>query len=304
MKMPVWFVFVLGALSAAGEVFVAKVGGKVTLKCGVSSYRRSLQWHHGNDFLHSVDQRGFPRKGSAELVQRSVVRQTNLEISSVRETDAGRFTCSADGTRREHTLSVFSVLVSVKPSAVLKLNDEATLQCEVKGQHHGCEVKWRSPNTYSLTNTSTVQLKPVKTSHNGPWLCIVTCGRNTFSERLAITVQEPPTTTKSPPKLNGKSEKPCGTNCGNDDASPRLLGLAWWVWVAIGVGCLVAILLMVCVIVLCVRVKRRKKRFLKMKGQQRPRHKKYCQCDHPTAAAKPKQGRRREKPSALPLHPA
>lgn len=82
-----------------------------------------------------------------------------------------------------------SVLVSVKPSDVLELNDEATLQCEVKGQHHGCEVKWRSPNTYSLTNTSTVQLKPVKTSHNGPWLCIVTCGRNTFSERLAITVQ-------------------------------------------------------------------------------------------------------------------
>uniref|UniRef100_A0A3P9CPB4 Uncharacterized LOC101486782 n=1 Tax=Maylandia zebra TaxID=106582 RepID=A0A3P9CPB4_9CICH len=304
MKMPVWFVFVLGALSAAGEVFVAKVGGKVTLKCGVSSYRRSLWWLHGNDLLHSVDQRGFPRKGSAELAQRSVVKLTNLEISSVRETDAGRFTCSADGKSHEHSLSPFSVSVSVKPSAVLKPNDEAMLQCEVKGQPQGCEVKWQSPNADSPTDSSTVQLKPVTSSHNGAWECIVTCGSNKLSERLTITVQEPPTTTKSPPKLNGKSEKPCGTNCGNDDASPRLLGLAWWVWVAIGVGCLVAILLMVCVIVLCVRVKRRKKRFLKMKGQQRPRHKKYCQCDHPTAAAKPKQGRRREKPSALPLHPA
>ncbi|XP_006803040.1 uncharacterized protein LOC102791170 [Neolamprologus brichardi] len=98
--MLVWFVF--------GEDFFAKVGGKVTLKCGVSSYRRSLQWLHGNDLLHSVDQRGFPRRGSVDLARRSVVRQTNLEISSVRETDAGRFTCSADGTRHEHSLSVFS----------------------------------------------------------------------------------------------------------------------------------------------------------------------------------------------------
>lgn len=296
-------VFVLGALSAAGEDFFAKVGQKVTLNCGVSSYRNSLQWHHGNDLLVTVDQRGFPRKGSAELVRRSVVRQTNLEISGVTETDAGRFTCSADGTRHEHSLSVFSVSVSVQPSAVLKLNDEATLQCVVKGQPQGCEVKWQSPNTDSPTNPSTVQLKPVTSSHNGAWECIVTCGSNKFSQSLTITVEEPPTTTKPPSKPDGKSEKTCDT-CSNDDASPGLLGLVWWVWVAIGVGCLVAILLMVCVIVLCVRVKRRKKRFLKMKGQQRPRHKKYCQCDHPTAAAKPKQGRRREKPSALPLHPA
>ncbi|XP_063343272.1 uncharacterized protein LOC134636931 [Pelmatolapia mariae] len=304
MKVIVLFVFVLGALSAAGEDFFAKVAGKVTLKCGVSSYTRSLQWHHGKDLLHSVDQRGFPRKGGVDLVRRSVVRQTNLEISSVTETDAGEFTCSTDGTRHEHSLAVFSVLVSVHPSAVLKLNDEATLQCEVKGQHKGCEVKWKTPNTKSPTDSSTVQLKPVTNSHNGAWECIITCGSNTFSQSLAITVQEPPTTTtKSPSKPDSNSKKTCDT-CGNDVASAGLLGLAWWVWVAIGVGCLVAILLMVCVIVLCVRVKRRKKRFLKMKGQQRPRHKKYCQCDHPTAAAKPKQGRRREKPSALPLHPA
>ncbi|KAL3980548.1 ubiquitin carboxyl-terminal hydrolase 5/13 [Sarotherodon galilaeus] len=306
MKVIVLFVFVLGALSAAGEDFFAKLGGKVTLNCGVSSYTRSLQWYHGTDLLHSVDQ--FTRRGASDLAQRSVVRQMNLEISSVKETDAKKkFACSADGKRHEHSLSLFSVLVTVHPSAVLKLNDEATLRCEVKGQHQGCEVKWQSPNTKSPTNPSTVQLKSVTSSHSGAWECIVTCGSDTFSQSLTITVQEPPTTTttttKSPSKPNGKSEKTCVT-CSNNDASPGLLGLAWWVWVAIGVGCLVAILLMVCVIVLCVRVRRRKKRFLKMKGQQRPRHKKYCQCDHPTAAAKPKQGRRREKPSALPLHPA
>uniref|UniRef100_A0A3Q2X7E9 T-cell surface glycoprotein CD4-like n=1 Tax=Haplochromis burtoni TaxID=8153 RepID=A0A3Q2X7E9_HAPBU len=220
------FFSVLGALSAAGEDLIAKVGQKVTLNCGVNSYRKSLQWLHGNDVLFTVGQTGFTRKGTAELVQRSVVRQTNLEISSVRETDAGRFTCLADGTRHEHSLVVFSV--SVSPSAVLKPNDEATLQCEVKGQPHGCEVKWQSPNTDSPTNPSTVQLKPVTSSHNGAWECIVTCGSNNGFYRV----------------------------------------LHYYVVISVKTSPL-------------------------------------CSLYHsPTAAAKPKQGRRREKPSALPLHPA
>ncbi|XP_014189975.1 hemicentin-2 [Haplochromis burtoni] len=208
MKMPVWFVFVLGALSAAGEVFVAKVGEKVTLKCGVSSYRRSLQWHHGADLLFSVYHIGFPRKGAAELVQRSVVRQTNLEISSVRETDAGRFTCSADGTRHEHTLSLFSVSVSVTPSADLLLGSEATLQCDVKGVIEGCEVKWRSPNVDSPEWSPTAQLKPVTSSHNGTWQCIITCGSNQLSEHLTIKVQEPPPTTSTTASLCSSKDSP------------------------------------------------------------------------------------------------
>uniref|UniRef100_A0A668S8B4 Ig-like domain-containing protein n=1 Tax=Oreochromis aureus TaxID=47969 RepID=A0A668S8B4_OREAU len=233
---------VLGALSAAGEDFFAKVGGKVTLNCGVSSYRRSLQWHHGNDFLHS-NMFFFSVLGTADLSRRSVVRQTNLEISSVKETDAGRFTCSADGT----------LLVSVKPSAVLELNDEAKLQCEVKGQHQGCEVKWRSPNTYSLTNPSTVQLKPVKTSHNGAWECIVTCGRNTFSERLTIKV-------KGNTQLLGMKTFVC--ICGQRNikmctANDCPLGLSCSMWFVIGVCCQCGMLLIVCVTVLCKCIKRR-----------------------------------------------
>ncbi|KAL3980551.1 arylesterase / paraoxonase [Sarotherodon galilaeus] len=254
MKVIVLFVFVLGALSAAGEDFFAKVGGKVTLNCGVSSYRRSLTWRHINDVLHSVDQSGFTRKGYVELVQRSVVRQTNLEISSVRETDAGRFTCFADGTHHNHSLVVLSVLASIKPSAVLELNNEARLRCEVKDQHQGCEVKWRSPNTYSLTNTSTVQLKPVKTSHNGAWECIITCGRNTFSEPLAITVQEPPTTTTPPTTLKNITSfvtSVQGTTCTTCTANDCPLGLSCSMWFAIGVCCQFGMLLIVCVTVLC-----------------------------------------------------
>ncbi|XP_019220290.1 uncharacterized protein cd4-2.2 isoform X6 [Oreochromis niloticus] len=244
MKVIVLFVFVLGALSAAGEEFFAKVGGKVTLNCGVSSYRRSLQWLHRYNLIHSVDQRGFTRKGTVELVQRSVLRRTNLEISSVTETDAGNFKCLADGTQHQHSLSVVSVFVSVHPSAVLKLNDEATLRCEVKGQPQGCEVKWKSPNTKSPTNPSTVQLKPVTNSHNGAWECIITCGSNTFSQSLTITVQEPPTatTTTTPPTTRTANDCPLGLSC--------------WMWIAIGMCCQF-VLLIVCVILLCKFMRRR-----------------------------------------------
>uniref|UniRef100_A0A3P9CPG7 Ig-like domain-containing protein n=1 Tax=Maylandia zebra TaxID=106582 RepID=A0A3P9CPG7_9CICH len=233
------FFSVLGALSAAGEVFFAKVGEKVTLKCGVSSYRHTLQWHHGTDVVFNVDQRGFTRKGLVELARRSVVRQNNLEISSVRETDAGEFKCLADGT----------LLVSIKPSAVLKLNDEATLKCEVIGQHHGCEVEWRRLNTYLPSNTSTVQLKPVKTSHNGPWLCFVTCGRNTFIERLAIKVQ-------GNTQLLGMKTHVyiCGQRSVANDCP---LGLSCWMWIAMGVCCQF-VLLIVCVIVLFKCMRRRR----------------------------------------------
>uniref|UniRef100_A0A3Q4H080 Ig-like domain-containing protein n=1 Tax=Neolamprologus brichardi TaxID=32507 RepID=A0A3Q4H080_NEOBR len=165
----------------------------------------------------------------------------------------------------------FSVSVSVQPSAVLKLNDEATLQCEVKGQPQGCEVKWQSPNTDSPTNPSTVQLKPVTSSHKGAWECIITCntqalGIKTFVcmcgqrniKMCVFVLQSLQLQQSHQPNQTAKVRKPATHVRGNDDASPGLLGLAWWVWVAIGVGCLVAILLMVCVIVLCVRVKRRK----------------------------------------------
>lgn len=302
MKMIVWFVFVLGARSAAGDVFIAKVGQKVTLNCGVSSYTRSLVWRRGDDLVFSVDQRGFLRRGTVELMQRSAVRLVNLEISGVRETDAGTFTCLADKISHEHSLVVVSVLVSASPSAVL-LGSEATLQCDVKGLDQGYEVKWKSPNADSIEQSS-VKLKPVVSSHGGTWQCVITYGSNQISESLTITVKEPLPITKQPPGDNVKDngETPC-SSCTDKDASSGLLGLTWWVWVAIGVGCLVVILLMVCVIVLYMRVKRRKKKFRKMNmAQQRQRPKKYCQCDHPTAAAKPKQGRRREKPSALPLH--
>ncbi|XP_039886051.1 CD4-2 molecule, tandem duplicate 2 isoform X2 [Simochromis diagramma] len=254
MKVIVLFVFVLGALSAAGEVFFANVGDKVTLNCGVNSYIRSLKWYNRYDFLHSVDQRGFPRKGTAELAQRSVVRQTNLEISSVRETDAGEFECSADWTPRYHSLVVFSVSVSVTPSAVLKLCDEATLHCEVKHLLKGCEVKWKSPNADSPEWPSTVQLKSVTSSHNGTWECIITCDGKQLKPPTSTT---PPSTRKNITLFVTSVQKTTCTTCTTCTADDCPLGLSCWMWIAMGVCCQFGMFLIVCVTVLCKCMSRR-----------------------------------------------
>lgn len=84
---------------------------------------------------------------------------------------------------------LLTVSVSVTPSADLLLGSEATLQCDVKGVIEGCEVKWRSPKVDSPEWSPTAQLKPVTSSHNGTWQCIITCGSNQLSEHLTITVQ-------------------------------------------------------------------------------------------------------------------
>ncbi|XP_030605562.1 Fc receptor-like protein 2 [Archocentrus centrarchus] len=256
MKMIVWFVFVLGARSAAGDVFIAKVGQKVTLNCEVSSYTRSLVWRRGDDLLCSVDQRGFNRKGTIDLAKRSAVRHVNLEISGVRETDAGKFTCLADQTLREHSLAVVSVSVSVAPSAVLQLGSEATLQCDVRGLDEGYEVKWKSPNAGLPEGTSTTQLKPVTSLHDGTWQCVITYGGNQISESLTIKVKEPPPKTTPPDRTKNitifvpvDQKAPCVICTATDDP----LGISCWMWLAMGVCCLFGILLMLCVMV-CVNV--------------------------------------------------
>lgn len=55
---------VLGALSAAGNVFVTKPEQTVTLECGVNNFRGSLEWRRGDQRIFSVDGKtGFKRKG-------------------------------------------------------------------------------------------------------------------------------------------------------------------------------------------------------------------------------------------------
>lgn len=304
MKTIVWFGFVLGALSAAGEVFVTKLGKAATLECGVKAYTNSLTWSHGENLIIGYSGKsGFPRKGTIDLVGRSKVKgQTNLAISPVKEEDAGKFVCIADGRRQEHTVLVVSV--SASPPGDLRLGSVATLQCRVKGLDPHPAVQWKKPGgSPHSEHSQTAQLKSVALSDAGNWECSFTHEGVTYSESLAIVVQAPAPETVAPSQSSKEVLKPTCHSC--DTHPPQLLlGLDWWAWVAVGVGCLVVVLLIVGVIVMCKRIKRRKRKFQTMKNGRQPlKHKKYCQCDLQAAAAKPQQGRRREKPSAPPLQP-
>ncbi|XP_070823044.1 T-cell surface glycoprotein CD4-like [Chaetodon trifascialis] len=302
MKITVWFGVVLGALSAAGEVIIAKAGQAAILKCGnpTNDYERSLEWRHGNDKIYSAYKMlPAPRKGQGEIVERSRLSNTDLRIRGVKEQDAGKFTCQVDGKSHEHILLVVSV--SLRSSADLRLDSEVWLECNVKGLNPGPAVRWTRPDGSVHTESQIAHLKPLARSDEGTWSCTFSHAGKTHSEIIEIKVKEPVRTTLAPvPSKNPKDVRVINPPL---DTKPGL-GLSWWMWVVIGVGCVVVLLLMVFVICLCKRIKRRKRILRKMKnGRQRPMPEQYCQCNRPTAAAKPQQGRRREKPSAPPLQP-
>jgi len=55
---------VLGAFSAAGEVYVAEVGKKATLDCGVTVFRSNLEWRKNNVKIISQLKTGITSKGT------------------------------------------------------------------------------------------------------------------------------------------------------------------------------------------------------------------------------------------------
>uniref|UniRef100_A0A3Q1HZM3 Uncharacterized LOC110968426 n=1 Tax=Acanthochromis polyacanthus TaxID=80966 RepID=A0A3Q1HZM3_9TELE len=294
MKTVMWFGLVLVAVST-GKVIFTTVGQKAIIQCGTSGYKEQLEWSRYNEQILRIGRRGFPTKGKMDIVSRSKVRpEPNLEISPVKEEDTGRFTCKADGTGRDHTLLVVSV--SASPSTNLQVGQEATLGCQVKDPNFRVAVEWKKPGGAPHAE-DTVDLKPVADSDAGTWTCTLTYEGETYSQSLDIKVSGTPATT-APDNPQNTTDRKSG------NAELLLLGLHWWVWLAVGIGGLVVILLTVFVIVLCKRNRERKKKLQRMKSTEQPlKPKKYCQCDRQAAAAKPQQGRRREKPSALLLQP-
>ncbi|XP_042345336.1 CD4-2 molecule, tandem duplicate 2 isoform X2 [Plectropomus leopardus] len=301
MKTILWFGFVLRALFASGSVILTKPGSKTTIKCGVNKFASSLEWQRENiRIIRLLKIQRLPSKDKTDLAERSSLRSDiNLEISRVKEQDGGKFTCLVDGKEYEHRLLVFSVFA--RPSKEIPLGSEVTLQCQVRGlDPPDSPVKWQRPDGSPHAGSQTVELKPVARSHAGIWTCMFSQDGEEYSQRLEIKVQEPQTTTPS----SIKNPKDGSRVTHSPPKAGQLLGLSWWMWAAIGGGCVVVVLLMVFVIILCKKIKRRKRKFETMKnGRQPPMPKKYCQCNRPAAAAKPQQGRRREKPSAPPLQP-
>ncbi|XP_034001666.1 CD4-2 molecule, tandem duplicate 2 [Trematomus bernacchii] len=303
MKTIVWFGIVLCSLCAAGEVFVGKLGEKVILKCGIASSKVYVEWHHGPDMIFNKPKSGMKRRGSSAIVSRSMdYRETNLQISRLKEEDAGKFTCIVDRKSQEHTLLVVSV--SADPPGELQVGATASLLCGVRG-HDSAAQQWKSPKGIKHPE-HTLHLESVSPSDAGTWECVFSHEGVEYKESLVIKVKEPEAAapTQKPPKstpIHGSvPQYPPGVS-QSPSVTSLLLGLRWWVWVAVGVGFLVVFLLVVLVIVLCKRIKRRKRRYLKMKMGRLPlQPKQFCQCARPAAAEKPRQGRRREKPKAPP----
>ncbi|KAM9353283.1 CD4-2 molecule, tandem duplicate 1 [Symphorus nematophorus] len=304
MKTLVCFGFVLCAMSAAGTLIVKKPGQTVVLQCPVSIFTTSVEWKHEDNLIAGSYTRGFPRRVTSDIGSRSRISgKTNLSVRGVKEEDAGKFTWVVDGKSQDITLVVVSV--SASPSADPQLGSNATLQCRVRGVKPDPKVQWKGPDG-NLRSESEVQLTSVAPSDAGTWECTFTHAEGTHTETLEIKVQRPPTTlAPAPAPVPSQKSKTC-PKCVTipPPKADRLLGLSWWLWVIVGVGCLVAVLLLVVVICFYKRIKRKKRRLLKMKNSRLPlTSNQYCQCNRPTAAAKPQQGRRREKPSAPPLQP-
>nr|AXK15891.1 T cell surface glycoprotein CD4-2 [Sparus aurata] len=296
MKTVVWFGFVLGALSAAGRVIVTKSGDTATLDC--PSFKRTLEWLRESESI--IVEGKYTRKGKSDIASRSIVKQSDLLIRNVKPADAGSFTCKADGQDNQHTLVVVSV--SASPSGELQPGSKVTLECQVNGISPG-PIQWKTPGGKQVKG-SPHAVESVALLDAGTWECMFSQGGEMQSHSLVITVKEPVTTTTLPPTSKTNSKNGESPPNGGPSAPGPLLGLRWWMWVVIGVGCLVVVLLMVLVIVLCKRIKRRKRKLQTMKnGRQLLTPRQYCQCNRPAAAAKPQQGRRREKPSVPPLQP-
>ncbi|KAI4811685.1 hypothetical protein KUCAC02_014562 [Chaenocephalus aceratus] len=283
MKTIVCFGIVLCSLCAAGEVLVRKPGERVVLQCGIPSFKSYVEWYHGADMIFNKPKKTpqFKRKGNSAIALRSKdYRETNLQISGLKEEDAGKFTCTVDGKSQEHTLLVVSVSADPPVTAGGRRGFAA-----VWGQRSrlgGAAVE-ESKRTKTTQKPFVLNLFP---SDAGTWECLYSHEGVEYKESLVIKVKG--SVPQYPP---GVSQSPSVTSL--------LLGLRWWVWVAVGVGSLVVFLLVVLVTVLCKRIKRRKKRYLKMKMGRLPlQPKQYCQCERPAAAEKPRQGRRREKPKA------
>uniref|UniRef100_A0A8C6KF57 Ig-like domain-containing protein n=1 Tax=Nothobranchius furzeri TaxID=105023 RepID=A0A8C6KF57_NOTFU len=264
---------VLGALAAAGKVFIAEVGMKKALECGNRKTITDVQWNHGSEQICKVDVKtGRSIKGKSNILERSrIIQDKNLQIRPVKEMDAGRFTCIADGATYEHTLIVVSV--SVNPSSDLSTGAEASLECRVTESDQKSTVKWEKPGGL-FENSPKVQLSPVEASHGGPWQCHVTndCACRLFHIFLHLIRHLTRYDLAFAPAGSTNHQPPSG--------GMTLLGLIWWVWVAVGVGSLVVIILIIVVIVMMRRIRRRKRKLLKMRDAKLPpRTKKYCQCE-------------------------
>ncbi|KAM4601051.1 interference hedgehog-like [Polymixia lowei] len=303
MKTILLFVFVLGAESSE-KVTQVKPGETAKLECGVSTTNKNLKWERESQLIFDINGRtGASRNGKTPTTEKSKVLGNALHISSVSATDAGRFTCTVDGTPHHQRLLVVSV--SVTPPDVLRLGSKAMLNCKVEGLVPEPQVEWQRPGG----QPGNPQVNAVARSDAGTWLCCYSYNGERYTMDLMVGVEEPapPTqnvSTSLPPSPKDVNKKKKCHNCQPGDVgflSMEAMGLKLWMWIVIGAGGLVLVLVVVLSIVLPMRKKRMRRKARKLKTLRLPlKANDYCRCERPAAAAAPPRGRPREKPSTLP----
>ena len=145
---------VLAAVSAARKVVISKPGQRAIFECSSSDYKDSVRWYQGEvEILRIIKKSGFVHKGRdglshittvccflnfyntgstytlvfsalgmAKVGERAKLKNLNLptlEISGVKEEDAGEFKCNMDGKIQEYLLFVVSGEQRTKRNCIL-----------------------------------------------------------------------------------------------------------------------------------------------------------------------------------------
>uniref|UniRef100_A0A665VK21 Ig-like domain-containing protein n=1 Tax=Echeneis naucrates TaxID=173247 RepID=A0A665VK21_ECHNA len=231
----------LGALSAAGEVFHTKVGGTVTLQCGLGIKEVPMvKWYHKDNQIVGTLKNGQTVKGESSMKERIKLKDSStLEISTVKEEDAGEFTCETV----KHTLLVVSV--STTPSGPVQKGSRVDLGCEVKGVEPTPTVQWKRPNGKLQVSS---KLESVALSDAGKWMCVFSYGGKEYTDSIQIEVKGMTLASYHRKSYTyGQREK---ERCAD-------FLTKWWKWITAGVCCLLLVIIVIASIFFK-RIKRKK----------------------------------------------
>jgi len=180
-------------------------GERAVLECAVRHLGegRQLVWRRGFDVLATGKTKLSPDPRISVHQKGGVSR---LEISSLRDSDAGEYVCQLSLLTGllslQHTLDVLvrASVRALESSVTVKEGEEARLECEVQGNPHPT-VSWKKqdgilPSTASPTcaHSSCLSFTSVRRDQAGVYVCQANNGVGApVHGRVALSVLFPPT---------------------------------------------------------------------------------------------------------------